>query len=1464
MVFSRIWPALLLLAIPMIIILYILKPKGKEKVIPSSLLWKRTLRNVVSRSRLEKFRSDILFFLEIVAAVLFALALMEPLIERIGTREKQSVLVIDTSAGMEFSDGGKTRFEEAIDEAIRIVRSSPGEFSILAVGDDAELIQNYTSDDAALVEGLKKLSVSDLKGNLAKALPLLSSLNAENVLVFTDGQGAGGVNSYEEAGYQPSVYVFGKEAQNTGISSFVVKGNEAVVMCQNFGDAVNFDLSIRDEAGNLISLRSVSMEQGETRSFVFRDLAIPEGIEYLSCEMSGLTREDGLERDNVAYAVLGRKVLPEVSLVGRGNIYLERALYAVTGELPIKGETEIAAENLVFYDAGTVKKEELSAASQNSDYVAFIKDDGENVLEHAIVTFPETVLSAGLSEFRIGVVKTAYFDVPEWAEGFAYSDGQCVAYYGNDKGKKRVVFGFDLRDTDFALTPEFPIMISGILQYIEEDGILTKSAYSAKASLLYSGAVDTESIEVREAEKKAGIYPVKAKTYLGEEKKAHYIVDFPAQESDGRLTEETMVYSGAAAEHTFRFSLKTPILVLLLIILILHAVFYIRSMGFRRSVALLLMLLTILTAALSMFPIRVRTIRAKPVTIFVADVSDSNKASIDRINDYLAKTLRDKPDKNEYGIVVFGQNAAIEQFVTEENHFTGIMSKVDSGGSNFTDAILLAESLIPDKGSGRIVLLSDNIETTKDISKVALSSNIELCNIRYESLARQDVNISSVKLPENVYPGDIYKMRVTVYSSVETDAELVIRGSNSGETKTSVHLNRGDNTFSFEQTAGEDGLDSYVVEIFADGDEVSENNRYHAETNVVTAPRTLIVSGMKQDSKGLQSMLESGNIAATTVSAINAPKTLEEMLHFRSIVLDNVSVWDLPEGFLENIESYVKDFGGGLIAAGGEDAFMLGGYRDTALEKVLPIDMKLQGLNYLPPTAMVMIIDRSGSMEGTGSGEKLGIAIDSCVLALDVMEPDDYCGVITFDDKSEWVFEPTEVTDRKALAEKVRSISIGGGTTIAPSLELAVGGLSKIKEGTKHIVLLTDGEGETTDFSAVEKKINDAGITLSTIAVGIDSDRALLQSLADHCGGRYYYASKPEEITQLFAREVMISGDSYIQSGSFSLMVDTSNELTEELFMNGWPGISGYIAATPKPASSVLIASDRQDPILTVIRYGLGKTIAWNTSASAEWNEAYVGSPDYLTLWKRMVDTVTNDSSTSQDKLEIKETGNGAVVRYIAKDYGEETEIKGKCTSDKKEMSEIHFHMTEPGVYEADLEDLRSGSYIISAERTDSGSILVAGHSVQYSNEYRLGLKSDAVDRFVESFGRVITEQEDIWKNVKQSSSRKKDISLWILGICFLFFVAEIILRRLGIDPVISFKKKDRNRNASIDSSSTGLAEDLVAGEEGTSKKKENGQEKKQGSKTEKKDGKKKKEPEKPDNSLDVGELLKKKQDRNL
>ena len=89
-------------------------------------------------------------------------------------------------------------------------------------------------------------------------------------------------------------------------------------------------------------------------------------------------------------------------------------------------------------------------------------------------------------------------------------------------------------------------------------------------------------------------------------------------------------------------------------------------------------------------------------------------------------------------------------------------------------------------------------------------------------------------------------------------------------------------------------------------------------------------------------MLRSANCSYSAVSALNAPSTLDQMLEFRSIILDNVYLSDLPAGFLENIETYVRDYGCGLVCCGGEDSFALGGYRESVLETILPVDMELR------------------------------------------------------------------------------------------------------------------------------------------------------------------------------------------------------------------------------------------------------------------------------------------------------------------------------------------------------------------------------------------------------------------------------------------------------------------------------------------------------------------------------------------
>lgn len=54
MIFERLWPLFFLAAVPIIILLYLLKPKGTDYLISSNLLWKKLLKNEHARTFLEK------------------------------------------------------------------------------------------------------------------------------------------------------------------------------------------------------------------------------------------------------------------------------------------------------------------------------------------------------------------------------------------------------------------------------------------------------------------------------------------------------------------------------------------------------------------------------------------------------------------------------------------------------------------------------------------------------------------------------------------------------------------------------------------------------------------------------------------------------------------------------------------------------------------------------------------------------------------------------------------------------------------------------------------------------------------------------------------------------------------------------------------------------------------------------------------------------------------------------------------------------------------------------------------------------------------------------------------------------------------------------------------------------------------------------------------------------------------
>ena len=264
-------------------------------------------------------------------------------------------------------------------------------------------------------------------------------------------------------------------------------------------------------------------------------------------------------------------------------------------------------------------------------------------------------------------------------------------------------------------------------------------------------------------------------------------------------------------------------------------------------------------------------------------------------------------------------------------------------------------------------------------------------------------------------------------SNYNTDAVIGLYRGSMQLAENDVHLNKGSNRFVFraqvDEKAGSGSMEGLRVEVEAQGDTCAENNVFNAYSIVEAPPKILVISGGNADISAFSSVLKAAGCNYSVVSALNAPKNIETMLEYKSIILVDTYIDDLPNGFLGNLETYIKDYGCGFICCGGDNSFALGGYRDSVLETVLPVDMQLISVNESPSMAMVMVIDRSGSMaftEENASITNLDVAVRAAEVAVDNLRNTDSVGVLTFDDEYHWQVKLQQVQDRAVIKEEIK------------------------------------------------------------------------------------------------------------------------------------------------------------------------------------------------------------------------------------------------------------------------------------------------------------------------------------------------------------------------------------------------------------------------------------------------------------
>lgn len=173
-----------------------------------------------------------------------------------------------------------------------------------------------------------------------------------------------------------------------------------------------------------------------------------------------------------------------------------------------------------------------------------------------------------------------------------------------------------------------------------------------------------------------------------------------------------------------------------------------------------------------------------------------------------------------------------------------------------------------------------------------------------------------------------------------------------------------------------------------------------------------------------------------------------------------------------------------------------------------------------PPLALVLVLDRSGSM----TGDKLEAAKACAAWLADRLRPDDRLALVTFDDTVA-IDVPLVPVSSGAVARAARGLRPGGSTNLS-------GGWLKGREllqaapgvATRRILLLTDGQANVgvvdgSQLAALTRDASERGITTTTIGFGDGFDEDLLTAMADAGRGAAHYAASPDDAAGVFADE---------------------------------------------------------------------------------------------------------------------------------------------------------------------------------------------------------------------------------------------------------------------------------------------------------------------------------------------------------
>ena len=699
--------------------------------------------------------------------------------------------------------------------------------------------------------------------------------------------------------------------------------------------------------------------------------------------------------------------------------------------------------------------------------------------------------------------------------------------------------------------------------------------------------------------------------------------------------------------------------------------------------------------------------------------------------------------------------------------------------TRMAEALRAARLAFPSGKVRQLVVYSDGIPTGEAVENELRLLKKEAIEIRFETLSRikqpEAAVVDFVPSATKVYVGERLRLKTHLSANVPMKATLRLLNRGVIFKEQSVEIGpTNENNFAFDVVVQAKDDPLWQVELVPEKDRFPANNQMDCRVAVSGQARILVLHKTPRKMRSFRKALETQGFSIEVRKPLGIPTSLDKMLGFDAIVLADIPATAMNQRAMRNLRRYVKDFGGGLLMMGSENSFGLGGYYKTPVEEVLPITSRFEKEKETPSMAMVLVIDKSGSM----SGDSIELARQAAKATVELLSARDKIGVVAFDSQPFIACELASALDVGRIQDAIDSIAAGGGTSMYPAMEEGQRMLLSAGTRIRHMILLTDGQSSGGDFEGISEDMAGSGITISCVAMGGGAARDLLKRIAEIGRGRYYETMDPTTVPQIFTKETMEVSRSAIKEEPFVPVPVNTIGFLGGINFDKVPYLLGYVMTRVKPTARLHLTTPSGEPLLASAQYGLGTGMAFTSDATELWASEWMDWSGFDSFWAQVLRRCVRKDHGTGISVKVSEEPNGLRLKINRTDtaLAPLNKIKWSAAAVKEFGGEQTLNVTEVGLGKYELFVPMTEKQSCSIQLLDSAAGATKSVSWQrsYPKEYRLSTQ--------------IPEALKTLPSIEQQSFTKKDRAAFqylparplFIFLALLFGILSILFRRLG------------------------------------------------------------------------------------